>query len=110
MSDAPQQAGPDLHAIFGMDGGPENSVEPVISVERGADTEEVAFEALSGEVPSVELEPAVGLDDRATASVEAATPSAEEEEGWKGITRPSRRGSSPRFLTDVIVDMGMASR
>jgi type IV pilus assembly protein PilB len=26
-----------------------------------------------------------------------------------GITRPSRRGSSPRFLTDVIVDMGLVT-
>ena len=27
-----------------------------------------------------------------------------------GLTKPSRRGSSQRFLTDVIVDMGLASR
>jgi type IV pilus assembly protein PilB len=27
-----------------------------------------------------------------------------------GVTQPSRRGSSSRFLTDVIVDMGFASR
>jgi type IV pilus assembly protein PilB len=27
-----------------------------------------------------------------------------------GVTQPSRRGSSSRFLTDVIVDMGLASR
>jgi type IV pilus assembly protein PilB len=29
---------------------------------------------------------------------------------FSGVTSPSRRGSSPRFLTDVIVDMGLASR
>jgi type IV pilus assembly protein PilB len=28
----------------------------------------------------------------------------------KGVTQPSRRGSSSRFLTDVIVEMGLASR
>ncbi|HTD58220.1 MAG TPA: ATPase, T2SS/T4P/T4SS family, partial [Solirubrobacteraceae bacterium] len=28
----------------------------------------------------------------------------------QGVTHPSRRGSSSRFLTDVIVDMGLASR
>jgi type IV pilus assembly protein PilB len=28
----------------------------------------------------------------------------------QGVTPPSRRGSSSRFLTDVIVDMGLASR
>jgi type IV pilus assembly protein PilB len=31
-------------------------------------------------------------------------------EGYTGITRPSRRGSSQRFITDVIVDMGLATR
>ncbi|HTR89049.1 MAG TPA: ATPase, T2SS/T4P/T4SS family, partial [Solirubrobacteraceae bacterium] len=31
-------------------------------------------------------------------------------ERFRGITRPSRRGSSARFLTDVIVEMGLASR
>src|SRR5690242_11145941 len=29
---------------------------------------------------------------------------------WIGITRPSRQGASPRFLTDVIVEMGLATR
>ncbi len=32
------------------------------------------------------------------------------DEALPGITRPSRRGSSARFLTDVIVDMGLVSR
>jgi type IV pilus assembly protein PilB len=32
------------------------------------------------------------------------------DRGELGITRPSRRGSSPRFLTDVIVDIGLVSR
>jgi type IV pilus assembly protein PilB len=31
-------------------------------------------------------------------------------EAPKGVTHPTRRGSSSRFLTDVIVDMGLASR
>jgi type IV pilus assembly protein PilB len=31
-------------------------------------------------------------------------------EGYTGVTKPSRRGSSQRFLTDVIVDMGLATR
>jgi len=31
-------------------------------------------------------------------------------EAPQGVTRPTRRGSSSRFLTDVIVDMGLASR
>jgi type IV pilus assembly protein PilB len=39
-----------------------------------------------------------------------APPAAAVAEELTGITRPARRGSSPRFLTDVIVDMGLASR
>ncbi|HEX4838610.1 MAG TPA: hypothetical protein VFV03_08825, partial [Solirubrobacteraceae bacterium] len=31
-------------------------------------------------------------------------------EPTQGVTHPTRRGSSSRFLTDVIVDMGLASR
>jgi type IV pilus assembly protein PilB len=31
-------------------------------------------------------------------------------EAPKGVTHPTRRGSSSRFLTDVIVEMGLASR
>ncbi|MBI5105299.1 MAG: Flp pilus assembly complex ATPase component TadA [Solirubrobacterales bacterium] len=29
---------------------------------------------------------------------------------WNGITAPRARGGAPRFLTDVIVDLGLASR
>src|SRR5664279_3582434 len=36
MSDVPQQTGPDLHAIFGIDGDPSADEDPVISVERAA--------------------------------------------------------------------------
>jgi type IV pilus assembly protein PilB len=31
----------------------------------------------------------------------------DERDGWDGITKPSRRTAGPRFLTDVIVDMGL---
>jgi len=97
MSDA-QETGPDLHAIFGIDGEPDASGEPVISVERDdGEREQVDFAALEEDVPQVEQEPSPEAED-------------EEQGAWKGITRPSRRGSSPRFLTDVIVDMGLASR
>jgi type IV pilus assembly protein PilB len=105
MSDTPQETGPDLHAIFGIDGGPNDGAEPIIAVERPATKPDVAFEALGPSVPAVELDERVPApaDDTPAATVE-------DEDDWKGITRPSRRGSSPRFLTDVIVDMGLASR
>jgi type IV pilus assembly protein PilB len=43
---------------------------------------------------------------------EAPAPRADEQaEGARnGLTKPSRRGSSQRFLTDVIVDMGLVPR
>jgi type IV pilus assembly protein PilB len=124
MSDAPQQAGPDLHAIFGMDEGADATSEPVVEVEQmvatGEDTaveEDITGErevTLGGEVlldndivieRADEPEPAFELEG------EDAHPEAGPQDGeWTGITRPSRRGSSSRFLTDVIVDMGLASR
>jgi type IV pilus assembly protein PilB len=84
MSDAPQPTGPDLHAIFDMDEGLEADGEHLVEVE----SHEPEPEPESGE--------------------QAGAPAQEGE--WAGITRPSRRGSSARFLTDVIVEMGLASR
>ncbi len=134
MSEFPQQADPDLHAIFGIDGEPDGGAERVISVERaargerdigvegGADVRveldpdaisptgleldplpgaDVEFDTLGSAEPYVESPPA-GRSGQA-----APTPSPDQQ---SGLTKPSRRGSSQRFLTDVIVDMGLASR
>jgi type IV pilus assembly protein PilB len=97
MSDAPQ-TGPDLHAIFGMDTTAGAAEDPVVEVERALATEDVAVREPDdgfASVPGPDVE------------IDAAVPQPGE---WTGITRPSRRGSSSRFLTDVIVDMGLASR
>jgi type IV pilus assembly protein PilB len=124
MSEASQPVEPDLHAIFGIDG-EQPSGEPVIQVERSeresaideeqADTD---FEPFSGADPSIELDGASeepedyrGAGSGWASQAAAAEPApVEGEPGWTGITRPSRRGSSARFLTDVIVDMGLASK
>ncbi len=37
-------------------------------------------------------------------------PAESEEPGHRGLTKPSRRGSSSRFLTDVIIDLGLVPR
>ena len=109
MGDTPPQTGPDLHAIFGMDVAAEAAEDHVVEVERVLTADEDANEAIDIEIdgdrdgeregsgPSPDTGPGAG----------SATPQPGE---WTGITRPSRRGSSSRFLTDVIVDMGLASR
>jgi type IV pilus assembly protein PilB len=89
MSDAPQQTGPDLHAIFGI--GSEEDREPEHTVELDHTAE-------------IEIEPIA--EDDLPVEVDTAAPS----EQWTGVTGPSRRGSSPRFLTDVIVDLGLVPR
>ncbi len=98
MSDAPGQPGPDLHAIFGMDTAASTVEDPVVEVERTLATEDLASEM-----------PDAGIEVSGDHAVEVDQAPAQPGE-WTGISRPSRRGSSSRFLTDVIVDMGLASR
>jgi type IV pilus assembly protein PilB len=147
MSDVPQQTGPDLHAIFGIDGASRGDVDRVISVERGGRGDpgggpegqpsveirmdadpamidrselaldplpgaDVAFETVAGADPYIEVEPAIEAPDAPEPSLgenrgAAGAPPARDA---SGITKPSRRGSAPRYLTDVIVDMGLVSR
>jgi type IV pilus assembly protein PilB len=128
MSDASQQAGPDLHAIFGMDESPDAASDPVIEVQRTVTTDDgIALEqdiATDGGISThegVAIDEGSALeldDDRAkighpplgSEDVDDPPPAAAPESEWTGITRPTRRGSSSRFLTDVIVDMGLASQ
>jgi type IV pilus assembly protein PilB len=112
MSDVPQHADPDLHAIFGIDAEADGSSEPVISVERagpvdgGQDREpDIEVERVLEMGPATDEEP---LED-AYREPEGSPAEAVDPDSM-GITRPSRRGSSQRFLTDVIVAMGLASR
>jgi len=114
MSELPQ-TDPDLHAIFGIDGDSGGGGERVISVERGGPR--VEFAEMDGSEADVELAPIAGADldgeldgDSYAGTLEADSEEVAGGEGFTGITKPSRRGSSQRFLTDVIVDMGLASR
>jgi type IV pilus assembly protein PilB len=111
MSELPQ-TDPDLHAIFGIDGDAGDGGERSISVERGGP--QVEFAELDGSEVDVELAPIAGAgEDRDSYGAERAEVDAEQVSqggGYTGITKPSQRGSSQRFLTDVIVDMGLASR
>jgi type IV pilus assembly protein PilB len=117
MSEASQPAGPDLHAIFGIDGSSGASEEIVVERPRDdvfspTERAETRFDAFAsaedGAAPTIELE-----DDATRERPAAETPPAaplEQEPGFSGITQPSRRGSSARFLTDVIVEMQLASK
>jgi type IV pilus assembly protein PilB len=122
MSEIP---GPDLHAIFGIDSAEETlesrhdvEIDRAIDGDRGVEgeltaqfdrvvglerSEEVGLDVESDHVVeverTVEAAPAVELDDAGLTEAQPA-----------GITGPSRRGSSPRFLTDVIVELGLVSR
>jgi type IV pilus assembly protein PilB len=108
MSELPQGTRPDLEELLGLEQGRPASGEVEISLERAGEEQGggASDEELSGaRAPEVEIE-------------QTSAPGAGEREldgggsgvGWAGITRPSRRGSSPRFLTDVIVEMGFVSR
>jgi type IV pilus assembly protein PilB len=112
MSKASQQT-PDLREIFELDGEPDGDAER-ISVERGGEEEEVVGLELVAEDSGFDLEPAVEIDAGAELAPEELEFEPDQqgnvEEPWSGITRPSQRGSSSRFLTDVIVDMGLATR
>src|SRR5271166_4551281 len=87
MSEASQQTGPNLHAIFGIDSDQDGESEHTVEIDHAAE---------------IDVESATETD----VEIDAAAPG----EQWTGITGPSRRGSSPRFLTDVIVDMGLVAR
>jgi type IV pilus assembly protein PilB len=89
MSEASQRTGPDLHAIFGIDSDQDSESEHTVEIDHAAE---------------IEVESATETD--LTVEIDAAAPS----EQWTGVTGPTRRGSSPRFLTDVIVDMGLVAR
>jgi type IV pilus assembly protein PilB len=134
MSDASRGAHPDLHAIFGMDDdqaaeagpavedGPTVTFDRTVEVVRDAELDTaIELDRPAGDDPAVELDATVELDIEAERiddadlavrlereSAQAAAPAEDEEQ--TGITRPSRRGSSARFLTDVIVDLGLVSR
>jgi type IV pilus assembly protein PilB len=50
---------------------------------------------------------AVGSHD---APIDGALAKAPQHEEWNGVTPPSRRGGSGRFLTDVLVDLGFVEQ
>jgi type IV pilus assembly protein PilB len=115
MSEAPQPVEPDFHAIFKMDGEPDGAVSLDATDGPGAsDGQAETYDPFAvDEAPAVEIDVDAAEGEEPDWGAEqqpAEPPAAEEAEGgWTGITKPSRRGSSPRFLTDVIIEMQLAS-
>jgi type IV pilus assembly protein PilB len=99
MSAHTSDEGPDLHEIFGM----ETGEHPVVVALPERETAGVEAEIIRDEMGGVGGESAMPPE-------RAGGPAQKEPEGRMGITTPSRRGSSSRFLTDVIVDMGLVAR
>ncbi len=118
MSEASQPVEPDFHAIFDIDG--EGNGEAAISLDPTAgpdavDESPTGYDPFVADAVEIEVdvprgeEPAWASEPPATAPrPEPAVPDPGEG-GWTGITKPSQRGSSSRFLTDVIVEMQLAS-
>jgi type IV pilus assembly protein PilB len=135
MSDLPP-TDTDLNAIFDLDR--EGTGEPLISVGRGEldgsdprldDLDRVARpgpridrERVLQDEPAVEIEHV--LEDEPPAEIHLAKEASSAADdgpaadlagqpangGMTGVTKPSATGSSQRFLTDVILAMGLASQ
>ncbi len=111
MSELPQKASPDLHALLGLDEGSGNERDPDVSVERVMTEHAEDYAREQGGVSGGEPRPGVQLEPVAAPDGELTDHAAEGGEASRsGITRPSRRGSPRRFLTDVIVEMGLVSQ
>jgi type IV pilus assembly protein PilB len=124
MSEPAQGSPPDLHEILGLDG----STAAGAAVDVASDPGDAAAEF--GHAPardeSSDRDPRVVVENAGVTDVQpgevspaepdarktdaAERPSGDEHSRWSGITRPSHTGSAPRFLTDVIVELGFASR
>jgi type IV pilus assembly protein PilB len=103
MSDTREEQTADLQAIFGLDGDPEVIDEPQVLM---ADIDR-------SDQDSPRVEPSEQHPRRRASDHEHSQKDRRREsptKGLDGVTSPSRRGSSTRFLTDVIVEMNLASR
>jgi type IV pilus assembly protein PilB len=107
MSELPQQSPPDLHEIFDLNGEGGAEAEPVISIERGEGEDIESFGLINGDTQIEREDPALAPEG---VPEDVAAPDIVPAVGNAGVTTPSRKGSSPGFVTDVIVAMGLATR
>jgi len=109
VSELPEKSTPDLHALLGLDDGKQG--DPDVSVERVLTEPDEEYPRAENAVGRDEPQPGVQLEAVKPAGGELDHHAADADEAsWSGITRPSRRDSQRRFITDVIVEMGFVSR
>jgi type IV pilus assembly protein PilB len=115
VSDAPAQR-PDLHAIFGLEDGAATAVHPVPAPELSVEEPPAGeHEQLAGGEPEIQVEqvesaPADAPEHAAVHPLEQAAAGVPDHPARMGVTAPTRRGSSSRFITDVIIEMGLVPR
>jgi type IV pilus assembly protein PilB len=103
MSEVPQGTGPNLHEIFGIDADQVLAAEHAVQIDRTVELDIADRVDQTEEIDHIEE---VGSDLEIDIREGGERDSGERA----GVTGPSRRGSSSRFLTDVIVDLGLVSR
>jgi type IV pilus assembly protein PilB len=112
VSDAPARR-PDLHAIFGLEDAAATAVHPVpepqLSVEEPppGELEQHASGEPEIQIEEVESAPEQALQHAPVHPLEQGAAGVPEQSGRMGVTAPTRRGSSSRFITDVIIEMGL---
>ena len=123
MSSRHSEESSDLHEIFGLEGSAKPASRapllqsdaqdpPVVVALPGrpdADGNELGGGQATAAIAGASSLESGGLDGDLGLAVDSASPGGT---GGRpvGVTSPSRRGSSSRFLTDVIVDMGLVAR
>ncbi len=104
MSPPRPDGGPDLHAIFGLEEQAPTALEHPEREEHEVEIDDVRAEHTLPQVERTAGESAAGSGARERSESQAEHP------GRLGVTEPTRRGSSSRFITDVIIEMGLAPR
>ncbi len=113
MSEASPER-PDLHAIFGLEDRAVTTARAVSPPEHDSSGDDLSRRELpeeeieGGELTRGEVEPEVAIER--VEHVPAEPVEAPKQAVKMGVTPPTRRGSSSRFITDVIIEMGLVPR
>jgi type IV pilus assembly protein PilB len=114
MKDTHGEQNADLETIFGLqEDGEELADADVVLTSSGEQDLDVTIEEPEDDEEDHDTYPRRRASDRSqtdAADTRETPKRTSKSSDPTGITAPTRRGSSSRFLTDVIVDMGLAKR